>query len=188
MVLLIARDRASSLGGRTGLEVMAMLTRTYCCVAVLLALAAGILVTMAASVIAAKSLTSAQERATPSMAPGESPVATSETGNIHPHPGLGELGLQSLASAQRQRAAEGASKAMDVPPHEWQRQRVRNIADESVSQTVANLARFDDSALAADTVTGMAWVPTNAAFQNVLVTRLARTRRLFQWRRRTRRL
>ena len=86
--------------------------------------------------------------------------------------------LSELTDLVPDRASAEALVA--VPVHPWQVQRVAAIRKETIEQTVDHLANFDDTVLAASSLSAVTPGYANAAFLNVVVTRLARVRRLLE--------
>jgi len=65
-----------------------------------------------------------------------------------------------------------------IPKHEWQAKRVNNIKGESISDCIENLANFDDQSLAMTSLSGI--LPGSVQGDSIVVTRLARVRRLLE--------
>ncbi len=86
----------------------------------------------------------------------------------------------SLAEELGQDILRQADAAWRVPVHRWQLERIRNIRQETIQQTVRNLANFDDRHLAATGLGGTIIINTDAVGQTMILTRLARVRRLLE--------
>lgn len=67
---------------------------------------------------------------------------------------------------------------LDVPVHPWQEERSKNISTETIKEAINNLANFDDMMLAQTSISGLIYADMSAAFQRLVVVRLARVRKL----------
>ncbi len=67
---------------------------------------------------------------------------------------------------------------ISIPKHKWQAERVSNIRRESISDCIASLGNFDDQHLAETSISGIRAGSTVG--QSIVVTRLARVRRLLE--------
>ncbi len=71
-------------------------------------------------------------------------------------------------------------KLAEIGPHPWQQTRVKNIRGESIQELVANLGNEDDFMPAELSISGELGSMMNAGFCPIVVTRLARVKRLFE--------
>jgi hypothetical protein len=68
---------------------------------------------------------------------------------------------------------------LKIPEHKWQKERSGNIKGETLEQLIANFANFDDMHLAV-TSDGIYGTYTDSRSQNLVVTRLARVRKVMK--------
>lgn len=74
---------------------------------------------------------------------------------------------------------ECVDAVMRLPEHSWQSQRIQNIAGETLEETIENFGNLDDTSMAVTSASSGALSGFRiAAFQNIVVTRLARVRRV----------
>lgn len=108
----------------------------------------------------------AAEIETPGPLPSPGPVSSGET--IAP---VEELPLPAFDD-------EYVDALIRVPVHNWQKERSDNIDTETIEQTIRNLANIDDLHLAHTSISGIPPMNTSPAFQSLVVTRMARVRRI----------
>jgi hypothetical protein len=115
----------------------------------------------------------------------EYPTLQSGRHVVAPNPRAGSGGRTEASLLITPGAAVAvSSKHVDAlirtPQHEWQKGRVANIEKETIKETIQNFAKFDDLALAQTSISGLLNSPTSGSFQVIVVTRLARVRRLLE--------
>jgi len=74
---------------------------------------------------------------------------------------------------------EYVEAVLAVPPHSWQKERAKNIVQETIEETIQNFAHFDDLMLAQTSFEGGGFELDPRA-QSLVVTRLARVRRVLE--------
>ena len=104
------------------------------------------------------------------------PSAVFEHDDALPHTPLPSL--EDVLPRELDREHVGAAAV--VPVHPWQAKRVKNIRDETIEESIHNLANFDDMSLAETSFSGLAVMHGSAEVEVILVTRLARVRRLME--------
>ncbi len=67
-----------------------------------------------------------------------------------------------------------------TPQLESQKARVANIAKETLEECIRNFAHYDDLSQAESSISGLLGSPTSGSFQVIVVTRLARVRRVLE--------
>ena len=104
--------------------------------------------------------------------------ATDEHRHEHAHEHQGDAEIYREGLIAEQFSSERIDSLSEVPIHAWQTERVNNISQEDVTQSIDNLANFDDLHLAETGVQGLRAGESSTAFATRYIPNLFRVRKI----------